>query len=68
MQTLTEKLVARIRIGDLTRGERSHLTRHVKDTLRQKLAVNSPGFDLSRDLPGDGFESTNTVATGEMSK
>jgi hypothetical protein len=28
-------------------------TRHVRETLKAKLAVNSPSFDLALNLPGD---------------
>ena len=53
IRMLNERLVARLRADDLASGERSHLGRHVRETLRAKLAVNNPKFDLARDLPGD---------------
>ncbi len=53
---LTERMVVRLKNGEMREGERSYLARLVKETLRERLAVNAPDFDLSPDI-----EATTTI-------
>ena len=53
--TLTERMVLRLKTGEVREGERSYLGRHIKETLRERLAVNDPAFDLSADIEAAAF-------------
>lgn len=61
--TLTERMVLRLKNGEVREGERSYLGRHVKETLREQLAVNDPSFDLAADI-----ETAAATAPGTTTK
>jgi hypothetical protein len=66
IEALTARLVERIKEGQLTTGERSYITRHVKDSLKERLEVNSPGFDFGRSI--DHEPEPERASQGKMSK
>ncbi len=68
---LTERMVLRLKNGEVREGERSYLSRLVKETLRERLAVNDPTFDLSADIEtatSATTSSTTTTATTATTK
>ncbi len=62
---LTERMVLRLKNGEVREGERSYLARHVKETLRERLAVNDPSFDLSAEIEAATNATTSTKGDGD---